>query len=471
VNSRKPPVDATHLGEVSRTEGDVNISTHRRHWAAEHVHAETAEWLARDSGAFLHQSLSTPCLNAVRGAEGIYLIDEEGRRIIDFHGNSAHQVGYGHPRVREAVKRQLDELSFCPRRYTNRPAIELAETLGRLAPGRLNKVLFAPGGTSAVGIALKLVRHATKRFKMIGMWDAFHGASLDAISVGGESLFRRDAGPLLPGVEHVPPPSPGNCPFGCEGNCTLRCADCLEYVLEKEGDIAGVIAEPVRATTVVVPPAEYWRRVRRACDRHGALLVMDEIPTGLGWTGRMFCCEHFGVEPDILVIGKGLGGAVFPMAAAIVRDDLDIAHDRALGHYTHEKSPLGAAAGLALIGCLEQDGLVAGAEQLGRYALERLRALQARYAIIREVRGLGLLLAVELVRPGGAKATDEAERVLYGCLRRGLSFKVSDGNVLNWTVPLVVARQQLDEAADILAAALSEIPPASGVELSGRHGE
>jgi len=442
---------------LSKSEGDVNISPHRQDWAEKHIGQETGRLLARDAEAFLHQSLSTPCLNVVSRAEGIYLEDEEGRRIIDFHGNSAHQMGYGHPRIIEALKRRLEELPFCPRRYTNLPAIELAEALGRLAPGRLSKVLFAPSGTAAVGIALKLVRHATGRFKMISMWDAFHGASLDAISVGGEALFRRDAGPLLTGIEHVPPPTPANCPFGCQGSCNLRCADYIEYVLEKEGDIAGIIAEPVRATTVVVPPVEYWRRVRQACDRHGALLVMDEIPTGLGWTGRMFCCQHFDVEPDILVLGKGLGGGVFPMAAVITRNDFDIAADRALGHYTHEKSPLGATAGLAVVQCLEEAGFLESVQELGRHALERLQAIRSRHPLIREVRGLGLLLAVELVRPDGTKASDEAERVLYGCLQRGLSFKVSDGNVLTLTVPIVITRPELDRAIDILAEALDEV--------------
>ena len=359
----------------------------------------------------------------------------------------------------EALKQQLDDLPFCPRRYTNRPAIELAEALGHLAPGRLNKVLFAPGGTTAVGIALKLVRHSTRRFKMVSMWDSFHGASLDAISVGGEALFRRDAGPLLPGVEHVPPPSPAQCPFGCGGYCNLRCADYIEYVLEKEGDVAAVIAEPVRATTVVVPPAEYWQRVRTACDRHGALLVMDEIPTGLGWTGRMFCCEHFGVEPDILVIGKGLGGGLFPMAAVIAREDLDVAADRALGHYTHEKNPLGAAVGLATIRCLQETGFLENVRGLGRLALERLRALQARHPLVREVRGLGLLLAIDLVRQDGARAIDEAEQVMYGCLRRGLSFKVSEGNILTLTIPLVITTEELDRAIGILDEALGDVVP------------
>ena len=193
----------------------------------------------RTSRWFLHQALSTPCLNVVERAEGIYLIDTAGRRIMDFHGNTVHQVGYGHPRVIEAVTRQLATLPFSPRRYTNRAAIELARRLAELAPGRLNKVLFAPSGTAAIGMALKLARHATGRHKTVSMWDAFHGASLDAISVGGEAIFRRDAGPLLPGTEHVPPPAMAPRFFGDDGRAHERLADYIDYVLEVQGDVGG----------------------------------------------------------------------------------------------------------------------------------------------------------------------------------------------------------------------------------------
>ena len=158
----------------------------------------------------MHQSLSSPCLNVINKSEGIYIEDIEGRKIMDFHGNSVHQVGHGHPRVVNAIKDQLDQLPFCPRRYTNTTAIDLASRLAELAPGNLNKMLFAPGGTNAIGMALKLSRYATGRHKTISMWDSFHGASLDAISIGGESLFRKDVGPLMPGSEHIPPPRRGN---------------------------------------------------------------------------------------------------------------------------------------------------------------------------------------------------------------------------------------------------------------------
>ncbi len=182
-----------------RSEGDVNLGDARAAWQRDYIDAETRALLDEDARWFLHQALSTPCLNVVERAEGIYLIDTAGRRIMDFHGNTVHQVGYGHPRVIEAVTRQLATLPFSPRRYTNRAAIDLARRLAELAPGRLNKVLFAPSGTAAIGMALKLARHATGRHKTLSMWDAFHGASLDAISVGGEAIFRQRCRPAAAG--------------------------------------------------------------------------------------------------------------------------------------------------------------------------------------------------------------------------------------------------------------------------------
>src|SRR3989454_1713798 len=246
-------------------------------------------------------------------------------------------------------------------------------------------------------MALKLARVATGRFKTISMWDSFHGASLDAISIGGEAIFRRGIGPLLPGTEHVPPPDPPHCPFACGTQCSLQCARYIEYVLEKEGDVAAVVAETVRSTPYI-PPPDYWRTIRAACDRHGALLILDEIPHCLGRTGKMFTCEHYDVVPDMLVIGKGLGGGVFPLAALIARADLNVMGDRALGHYTHEKSPVACAAALAALEAIESEGLLAKARVLGDCALARLRAMMAEHPLIGDVRGLGLLLGVELVK-------------------------------------------------------------------------
>jgi 4-aminobutyrate aminotransferase len=442
-------------GAVDAAEGDINLSPLRRAWESEHLNGSTRKLLAADSQHFLHQSLSTPCLNALAACDGIWLTDVEGRRIMDFHGNNVHQVGYGHPHVIETVKRQLDSLPFSPRRYTNPAAVALAEKLCALAPDPLSKVLFAPGGALAIGMALKLARAATGRHKTLSLWDAFHGASLDAISIGGEALFRRDAGPLLPGAEHAPPCDPASCVFHCGNACDLRCAEYIEYILDREQDIAAVVIETIRCTDVQIPPSEYYRIIRRACDRHGTLLILDEIPICLGRTGTMFAFQHYDVVPDMVVLGKGLGGGVFPMAALIARGDLDVAGDRALGHYTHEKSSVGCAAALATLEVIENERLLQRSHDLGMHALERLGELKRRHPLVADVRGIGLLLGIEL-KHDGQPAAHEAEQVMYGCLARGLSFKVGQGNVLNLSPPLIIEQRQLDDALAIVDAALAE---------------
>lgn len=443
-----------------KSEGDVNRSPLREEWYANELDDETRSLLEEDARYFMHQSLSTPCLNALSHCEGIYIEDLQGRRYMDFHGNYVHQVGFANPAVIEAIKNQLDELAFCTRRYTNRVAVELAKKLAQLAPGDLHRVLFCPGGTGAIGIALKLARAVTRRHKTISMWDSFHGASLDAISIGGEQVFRRDIGPLLPGIEHVPPPDEYRCLWNCHdrGGCDLKCANYIEYVLEKEGDVAAVIAEPVRSIPYI-PRAEYWQAVRCACDRHGALLIFDEIPHALGRTGKMFTCENFGVVPDILVIGKGLGGGILPLAAIIARDDLNIAPDRALGHYTHEKNPVLCAAALATINYLEENNLLENAKTVGAYALQRMRAMMARHPLIGDVRGLGLLIGMELVKDRQTKerALDEAEQVMYSALRKGLSFKLTMGNTISLNPALTITQAEMDRALDILAECLVEV--------------
>lgn len=439
-----------------RSEGDVNTSPHRAEWMKTHLDPAARALLERDERVFIHQSLSTPCLNAITGAEGIWLTDLAGRRVMDFHGNSVHQVGYGHPRVIEAVKAQLDALPFCPRRYTNETAVRLAERLCEVAPAGLDKCLLAPGGTSAIGMAMKLARYVTGRHKTVSMWDAFHGASLDAISIGGEALFRQGVGPLLTGTEHVPPPSWGRSHFSDPAGAEGFWAEYIDYVLGVQGDVGAVIAEPMRWTTVEPPSRGFWESVRASCDRHGALLIFDEIPSALARSGRMFVCQTIDVTPDILVIGKGLGGAVFPMAAVLARADLDRVGDVALGHYTHEKSPVGCAAAMATLDVIEEEQLADRARDLGGRAMTRLREMADRHAVIRDVRGLGLHLGIELGDALGPPS-DAADRVLYHSLSAGLSYKVGGGNVLTLCPPLTISSEELDRALDIVDSGIAAL--------------
>jgi len=445
---------ATGGPTIDRSEGDVNLSPARKAWQRGHItDAKTQALLEADAEVFLHQSLSTPVLNALESCDGIYITDTQGRRYMDFHGNSVHQVGFGNAAVADAVAAQIEQLSFCTRRYTCQTAVDLARRLVDLAPGDLSRVLLCPGGTSAVGMALKLARKATGRYKTISMWESFHGASLDSISVGGEAIFRGGIGPLMPGAAHAPPCDEYRCLWNCHarGGCDLSCAAYVEYMLETEGDVAAVIAEPMRWTPYI-PPKAYWERIRAACDKHGALLIFDEIPNSLGRTGRVFTCEDY-VVPDILVLGKGLGGGVMPLAAIVAREYLnEYGKEIALGHYTHEKSPVACAAALATLDYIEEHDLCANALAVGDAALARLRAMRDKYALIGDVRGRGLLIGVELIEDAAerTRALDAAERIMYGCLSRGLSFKLTMGNIVTLAPPLTITEEEMHAALDIL---------------------
>ena len=463
----EPRTGARTTATPAQSEGESNLTALRRRWAETSAHGETDALLDADARHFLHQSVSTPCLSALRRAEGIWIEDLAGRRFMDFHGNGVHHIGYGHPRLIAAIKDQLDDLSFAPRRYTCEPAVALARKLAEISPGSLSKVLFATGGSDAVEIALKVARAATGRFKTVSFWDAFHGAGFGAASVGGEQLFRGGpAGPLLAGSEHVPVFDCYRNPFGYSHTgrephgeaCGKVCAELIRTVLEKEGDVAAVVAEPTRAVPYIPPPG-FWQAVRRACDQHGALLIFDEIPTGLGKTGAMFACEHEDVVPDILVLGKSLGGGILPIAATLCRPELDVAGAWAIGHYTHEKNPVTARAALTTLEIIEDEGLVERARDLGTHALDRLAAMMDKHPLIGDVRGRGLLMGVELVtdRDSREPAGEAAEEVFYRALERGLSFKITMGNVLTLSPPLTIEQSDLDRALDILDECLGEV--------------
>lgn len=443
------------------TEGESNRSEARQQWQAKQNSTAMQNLLRRDEQVFLHQSLSSPCLTAIVKAEGIWIEDANGRRFMDFHGNSAHHIGYAHPRLIAAVKKQMDELCFAPRRFTCEPAVELAEKLASKAPGDLGKVLFTTGGSDAIEVALKVARAATGRFKTLSFWDAFHGAGFGASSVGGEATFRSGiAGPLLPGSDHMPPFACYRCHYKHKGpeTCEIACADILSFILEREGDIAAVVAEPMRATPYPPPPG-FWKRVREACDRHGTLLIFDEIPTGLGKTGKFFASDHDGIIPDMIVLGKSLGGGLLPIAATIVRRDLDVCGDFAIGHYTHEKNPVTARAALTTIEIIEQDGLVERAAELGNYAMDRLRELKLRSPFVGDVRGRGLLFGVELVKSRDSREPHNtlAEAVYYRSLEGGVSFKISQGNVLTLSPPLIITKDELDHALSVVEQAILDL--------------
>ncbi|RZR37811.1 aspartate aminotransferase family protein [Vibrio vulnificus] len=442
-----------------RSEGDVNTTPARQAWNASMDDARTQALLKRDSEVFLHQAMSTPCLDTLEAAEGIYIQDATGKKYMDFHGNNVHQLGYGHPHVIKRVQEQIAKLPFSPRRFTNETAIECAEKLTQICGGELNRVLFAPGGTSAVGMALKLARHITGNYKVVSLWDSFHGASLDAISVGGEACFRQGMGPLMAGVERIPPAVSYRGAFPVADGSDVHYADYLEYVIEKEGGVGAFIAEAVRNTDVQVPSKAYWKRIREICDKHNVMLIIDDIPNGMGRSGEWFTYQAYDIEPDILCIGKGLGGGLVPIAAMVTKDKYNTAEQISMGHYTHEKSPIGCATALATMEAIEQDGLLDKAKADSQFMREKLLEMKAKYPVIGDVRGIGMLWGIELVtdHESKARAYDEAEVVLYQCLNNGVSFKVSQGNVIQLSPPLIITREQLTEALVIFEEAIANV--------------
>ncbi|MDF2619804.1 MAG: hypothetical protein K0S00_2463 [Xanthobacteraceae bacterium] len=401
----------------------------------------TDDLLHRDASTFFHQHGSSPCLATLRAAGGIWLEDVDGRRFVDLHGNTAHHLGHRHPEIVAALKDQLDRLAFSPRRFTNEPAVLLGEKLLTHWPGAPAKVLFATGGSDAIEIALKLARVATGRHETISLEGSYHGHGFGSF---GLSQAEPDArlGPFLPGRHHVPP-------YWIGEDGTTRMLEDIARIFAQSPGIAAVIAEPLRSNCHV-PPAMLWPEVRRLCDAHGAKLIFDEIPSGLGKTGRFFAFEHFGAVPDAVVIGKALGGGMLPIAAVIADARLNVAPELELGHYTHEKNPLTTRVALTTVQLIERDGLVERAAEVGRRLIAGVEAIARTTPLIVKARGLGLLLAVEFdphvwgMAPGAAFT----DRLVEACFAQGLSTTSKGPVSVGLSLPLIVTD---DEANDVLA--------------------
>jgi len=430
-------------------EGDINLSQARKNWWGNEIEATTHEILDKDANVFMHQALSTPCLDVLAHCEGPFIQNIEGKKYYDFHGNNVHQIGFSHPKLINRLVGQLRNLTFSTRRYTNERVVQFAEKLLATLPDSLNKLLLTPNGSSAVGIALKLARAVTGKHKVISFWDSFHGASLDVAGVGGEAIFTEHMGPVTSGVERIPPPISYRGLFEGDGDKAL---EHLEYVLKKDNQIGAFLAETIRNTDVQIPSKTFWQEARKLCDKYGVLLILDEIPIAFGRTGKMYAFEHYEVEPDILCLGKGLGGGIIPQAAMVTRAEYDKFQHISLGHYTHEKSPLGAMAGLTVIEVIEEENLLEKVKQDEAFMCESMNRFKKKFKSIGDVRGIGMLWGLELVtdRLSKEKALQEAEEIMYDCLANGLSFKVSKGNVLQLSPALTISREELKSALSIL---------------------
>jgi len=290
-------------------------------------------------------------------------------------------------------------------------------------------------------------------------WDSFHGAGFGSAGIGGEEHFSGGLGPMLPGAFHVGFPNYYRNPWHFENpkDVDAECLRQMELVMQRHPEIAAVIGEPISATPVV-PSKKYWQGAKKLCEQYGALLIFDEIIEGFGRTGKMFAAEHY-LTPDILVLGKSLGGGLLPLAGIVTKERYNVLQHRSIGHYTHEKNAMSAAAGMAGIDYIEQNDLCDHCAKLGEYTMDRLKKMQAEHPMIGNVMGTGLHLGIDLVSDSKTKkrAVAEAEMVMFKCMEKGLAFKTIEGNIITLRPVLVITREEMDKALDILEQSIDDV--------------
>lgn len=409
------------------------------------ANSANAALVGRDAAVFFHQEGSSPCIAGLRHASGSWIEDMDGRRYLDLHGNTAHHLGHAHPEVVAALRRQLDELTFSPRRYTNEPATALAEHLTAQWPDGRARVLFTTGGSDAIELAVKLARVATGRSATLSLEGSYHGHGFGAYGLSRAAPDRR-LGSFLPDRVLVRP-------YWQHGAQPML-ADIERALRETPGGIAALVAEPMRSNCHV-PPAGLWPEVRRLCDLAGTALIFDEIPSGLGKTGRFFAFEHFGARPDMVVLGKALGGGMLPIAAVLADARFDIAPELSLGHYTHEKNPLTTRAALTTVSIILRDDLARRAADLEQVVRDGVAALAREIPAFRSVRGKGLLLAVELDRDHLGPVGDDM--LVRALMERGISTTTKGEDALGFSPPLTISRADLDFALAGMAEAVRSL--------------
>ncbi len=394
----------------------------------------------------------------VRG-ELQYLFDHQGKRYLDFYsGVAVMNAGHSNPDIARAAHEAVDTLQHTTTIYLTEPIVRLAEKLADLTPGKLQKSFFTTSGSEANESAALMASTATGRHEFIALQNGLHGRTKMAMSLTGLSFWRADRVPAG-GVHFAPVPNCYRCPLRLSyPSCDLACARAVDDVIRTatSGEPAAMIAEPIQGNGgIVVPPPGYFELVKEVLDRHGALMIVDEVQTGFGRTGRFFGIEHHGVEPEILTMAKALGNG-FPIGAMITRADIADSSPRP-GASTLGGSPFTASVALAVLAFHEREHLAERARELGHYMKQQLLELQDEFPIIGDVRGLGLMLGAELVGPEQVPAAAETDRVLELMMDRGVLIgKTGAGrNVLTFLPPLVIERDDVDSALESLRECLA----------------
>jgi 4-aminobutyrate aminotransferase len=399
-------------------------------------------------------------------AEGMVLTDLDGNRFLDFAaGIAVCATGHCHPKVVAAIQKQAGRLlHLCAIDYFYPQVVELAEKLAALAPGEAKKrVYFANSGAEGVETAIKLARLRTGRQKIVACFGAFHGRTMGALSLtASKATQRRGYAPFLPEVHHTHYAACYRCPVGRDRTtCDVECLDLLEKTLFKTvappEEVAAIVVEPIQGEGgYCVPKPEFLERIAELAKKNGILVIADEVQSGFGRTGKMFACEHFGLEPDILVLAKGIASGM-PISSVIASDELMQWHSGGHGS-TFGGNPVSCEAALATIEVLEE-GLVDNAAKMGDYLKTRLQALMSKHPCIGEIRGIGLMLAVDLVKDRETREPngDLLQKVLYRAFEKGVAFLGCGASSVRIAPPLIITEKEADTAVEVLDQVLAEL--------------
>ena len=429
-----------------------------------------------------HSTLDNRDLMVIQEARGTTIVDGEGKSYLDAASGLWNvNVGYGREEIAEAVYRQIKELPFYPHSQINVPATQLAARLAQILPGDLQHIFYCNSGSEANETAFKIARQygrqkypGQNRYKIIARYQGYHGFTFGAMSATGQVGRRVKFEPLVPGFLHVDPPYCYRCPLKLEyPGCGIACVEEIEQVIQKEGPetVAAVVVEPIiGGGGVIIPPDEYLPRLREICDHYGLLLILDEVITGFGRTGKIFASEHWGVEPDMITLAKGVSSGYLPLGACAVTPEIfqtflgDPQEDREFSQVsTYGGHPVCCAAALANLDILIGERLWENSARVGAYLLEQLQALDSPF--IGEVRGKGLMIAMELVDGDGAlldaertaqvQARIRDEGVLVGRMSHAMPGPES---MFFLSPPLILSSDEADQIVAAFAAGLASIP-------------
>ncbi len=417
--------------------------------------------------------------------EGIFIFDAQGKRYIDGSGGAVVvSIGHGVKEVREAMLQQASQIAFTHgSQFTTQAAVDLADRLVAMAPETINRVYYLSGGSEAIETAVKMARQyqvdrgKPSKYKVISRWTSYHGNTLGALALSGHTGRRKYYQPLMQHTPHIAPAYCYRCPFGHEpDSCSLECADDLEKNILYEGpdSVSAFLAEPVVGATagVLVPRADYFQRIREICDRYDVLLIVDEVMTGIGRTGRFFAMEHWGVQPDMIVCAKGLASGYSPIYCLLTTEEIRqaiLAGNGAFVHgHTYSQNPLSCAIALAVLEYIEKHDLVHRSRDMGALLKQELESLY-ELNIVGDIRGLGLFAGVEFVQDKASKAPFDPKLKLNGligarCLANGLIVYPGGGGAdgvhgdhVLLAPPFVINEDQVRELVGILKQSVREV--------------